>query len=363
VPRRKIKAKRQVEWLSILDENAELDKDVEPDIDKDRLAEMHRAMLRARRFDERLLQLQREGRIGTFAPVKGQEAAQVGAVASLRPDDWMVPAFRETAAMLWRGIPMEEILLYNAGFNEGGAVADDQYTLPIAIPVATQIPHAVGLAYAMKLRGEDRIAMTFFGDGATSEGDFHEALNFAGVYRTPTVLVCQNNGWAISTPRSRQTRSETLAEKALAYDVPAMQVDGNDLLAVHAAAAEAVERARGGDGPTMIECLTYRMSVHTTADDPSKYRSDEEVEAWARRDPIERLQRYLMRRKLLNKKKIESLEHEISEEIKKAWEKVQERIDDAGGSLQVMFDYHYAVMPGGLRAQREALSGGMDAKD
>lgn len=339
--RKKLKPERKVEYLSVLDAKGRFDKDVAPDVDDELVARMYRAMRRARLFDERLLQLQRQGRIGTFAPVKGQEAAQIGAVATLNDDDWLVPAFRETAALLWRGISMSGMLLYNAGFNEGGAIPEDQYSLPIAIPVASQIPHAVGLAYAMKQREEERIAMTFFGDGATSQGDFHEALNFAAVLQTPTVFVCQNNHWAISVPRSRQTKSKTLAQKALAYDVPAIQVDGNDVFAVYAAAREAADRARDGDGPTMIECITYRMEVHTTADDPSRYRSDEEVAKWAKRDPIARLETYLIGEEILAKDGPDKIDAEIESEIDAAWKEAEKQI----GSIDApdeMFAHVYA---------------------
>jgi len=300
------------------------------------LCRMHREMLRARRFDERLLTLQRQGSIGTFAPVKGQEASQVGAVACLGDDDWMVPAFRETAAMLWRGTPMSRILLFNAGFNEGGAIPDESHDFPIAVPVASQLPHAAGIGYAARLRGDPVLAMTFFGDGATSEGDFHEAMNFAGVFELPVVFVCQNNQWAISVPRDRQTASRTLAQKAVAYGMPGIQVDGNDVLGVYSAASNAADRARDGKGPTLIECVTYRMAVHTTADDPDKYRDKEEVDEWAERDPIERLQRYLQARDLLGGDDVELLEAEIEEEIDDAWEET-----------------HYAELPPYLRRQRE----------
>lgn len=314
-------------------------------------------MLLARRFDERLLQLQRQGRIGTFAPIQGQEASQIGAAAVLRDDDWMVPSFRETGAAIWRGIPLGGILLYNAGYNEGGAISDKQFTLPIAIPVGSQIPHAAGIGYALKHQKSDNIAMAFFGDGATSEGDFHEALNFASVFETPNVFVCQNNQWAISIPRKRQTRSKTLAQKALAYEMPGLQVDGNDVLAVYVAAAEAADRARSGEGPTLIECVTYRMSVHTTADDPSRYRDDKEVEEWRKRDPIDRFQRYLKDRKLLSDGDIHDLEEEIEKRIDDAWKACAEQMDEIGDPAD-MFDHVYAEMPQHLREQRKSLENG-----
>jgi pyruvate dehydrogenase E1 component alpha subunit len=356
MPREPLKLEQQIEYLSILDEDGQLDEDLAPDIDDQVLLGMHRAMLLARRFDERMLTLQRQGKIGTFAPVSGQEAAQVGAMAALRDDDWLVPSFREFAAAIWRGTPLSAMLLYNAGYNEGAAVGEEAHELPIAIPVATQIPHAVGLGYAARYRETDEIAIVFFGDGATSEGDFHESMNFAGVFRTPTVFLCQNNQWAISVPREHQTHSRTLAQKALAYGVPGIQVDGNDVLAVYAATREAAERARGGDGPTLIECVTYRLSVHTTADDPSKYRDEEEVEKWRARDPIPRLQGYLEARGLLDEGVVGDLEKEIEEQIDGAWQEAQARMDEHDDPLAI-FEHVYAEAPPYLEAQREAMAG------
>ena len=354
MPREEIDLRYRVDCLSILDQDGKVDEDLMPDVSDELLRAMHRSMLVARRFDERMLKLQRQGRIGTFAPVSGQEAAQIGATAALREDDWFVPAFRETAAAIWRGTPLSAILLYNAGYNEGGAVPEGAHDLPIAIPVATQIPHAVGLGYAARYRKTDQVAITFFGDGATSEGDFHEALNFAGVFATPTLFLCQNNQWAISVPREHQTHSKTLAQKALAYGVPGIQVDGNDLLAVLAATREAATRARAGDGPTMIECVTYRLSLHTTADDPSKYRSDEEVEEWRRREPIPRLQRYLRDRGLLDDAEVDDLEEAVAKEIDDAWQQARQAMEGLGDPADI-FDHNYAELPRHLREQRDAM--------
>ncbi len=207
-------------------------------------------MLLGCRFDERLLDLQRQGRVGTFAPITGQEASQLGAVSVLRPTDWMAPSFRETAAELWRGRTMESVLLSYGGFNEGGRAGEGSCTLPVAIPVGSQVLHAVGIAWAIGYRKKDDAAMTFLGDGGTYQGDFHEGMNFAGVFQSPVTFVCQNNQWAISVPRSKQTRAQTLAQKAVAYGMPGIQVDGNDILAVYTSAKEAVDRARSGGGPT-----------------------------------------------------------------------------------------------------------------
>ncbi len=352
MPRTVVDLPHEVEHLSILDEDGRVDEDLFPDLADDTLVELHRTMVRARRFDQRLLQLQRQGRIGTFAPVEGLESAQNGAVSSLREEDWVIPSFRETAAAIWRGTPLAALLLYNAGYNEGAEVPEGGRDFPITIPVASQIPHAVGISYGAKYRGSDEVALVFFGDGATSEGDFHEALNFAGVQRTPTVFLCQNNQWAISVPLEKQTRSKTLAQKALAYGVPGIQVDGNDVFAVHEATREAVERARSGEGPTMIECLTYRMSLHTTADDPTRYRSEEEVEKWAARDPLPRLREFLEDRELLDEDRVESLEDEVEEEIDAAWEEADERIGDLGDPRE-MFDHVYAERPPYLEEQLE----------
>lgn len=364
MPRGKIDLEVGIETLSILDENAKLDEALDPGLDDELLRTLHRAMLRARRFDERMLKLQRQGRIGTFAPIKGQEAAQIGAVAALEDEDWLVPAFRESGAALWRGAPMSGLLLYNAGYNEGGRIRAGQNDLPIAIPVASQIPHAVGIGYAMRLRGDARVALTFFGDGATSEGDFHEGLNFAAVTAAPVVFVCQNNHWAISTPTTRQTRSRTIAQKAIAYGMPGIQVDGNDVLAMVVATDEAVRRARAGDGPTLIEAVTYRMEVHTTADDPKRYRGEDEVAAWAKRDPIARFQRYLKDKGVLGDDDIDALEEEIAGEIQQAWddaEKTMAELDDAPGE---MFEHLLDTMPPELAAQREAfLAARKEGKD
>jgi pyruvate dehydrogenase E1 component alpha subunit len=349
MPRTRLEPRFQVEYLSILDSEGNLDAALEPDLPEEDLKRLYRAMVLGRRLDERMVRLQRQGRIGTFAPVKGQEASQLGTVACLRPSDWTVPSFRESAAMIWRGWPIEKLLLFFSGHLEGGQPAPDQHDLPVTIPVATQIPHAVGLAYAAQYRGDDAVVMTFFGDGATSEGDFHEALNFAGVWHVPIVFVCQNNQWAISVPLKKQTHSRTIAEKALAYGFPGIQVDGNDVLAVYAAGREAVERARNGDGPTLIECVTYRLGVHTTADDPTKYRSAEEVAEWERKDPLTRFGTYLQKRNLLE----EGLEERVAAEIAEAVARF-EALPPA--DALTMFDHVYGELPAHLRAQRDSLA-------
>lgn len=352
MPRKKISIPDKIEYLSILNEKSELDKKLEPDISDDLLLKLHRTMLLARKFDERLLSLQRQGRIGTFPPISGQEAAHLGAVAALRPTDWMVPAFRETAAEIWRGRTLESVIIYNNGYNEGAAIPEDRYDLPISVPVGSQILHAVGLGWAAKYRQKDDVAMAFFGDGATSEGDFHEGLNFAAVFQAPVVFVCQNNHWAISIPLSKQTRSKTLAQKALAYGMPGIQVDGNDILAVFAAAREAVELARSGGGPTLIECVTYRLMMHTTADDPKRYRTDKEVEQWKKRDPLPRFQNYLIRKGLLTEDKIAKAEAEVVQEIQEAVDRAEKQMKELGDPVH-MFAHLYAAMPPYVEEQKK----------
>jgi pyruvate dehydrogenase E1 component alpha subunit len=332
MPKKEIELTHRVQYLSILDAEGNLDEELEPDIDQALLIKIHRVMLLSRRFDERMLSLQRQGRIGTFGPIKGQEAAQLGAVAALEEKDWFVPSFREMGAEIWRGKELVNVLLAYGGFNEGGAMPEDSTNLPLAIPVATQIPHAVGIGYGLKYRQQDRVVMAFFGDGATSEGDFHEALNFAGVFQTPVIFVCQNNQWAISLPRSKQTRSETLAQKALAFGFAGIQVDGNDVLAVYA------------------------------ADDPKRYRKDEEVQEWEKRDPLERFQKYLTNKDILSKEKIDALEEEIKEEIQEAVKNYENRMKVLKDPLN-MFDYIFDELPAYTREQKEELCSELKEND
>src|SRR5215467_13129383 len=349
MPRTLIEPQFPTERLSILDGDGKLDAKLDPKLAPNDLKRLYRAMVLGRRLDERMLRLQRQGRIGTFAPIKGQEASQIGSAFTLRPTDWMVPSFRETAAMLLRGWPIARILLLFAGYLEGGQPAPDQRDLPVTIPVATQLPHAVGLAYAAQYKEDDAVVMAFCGDGATSEGDFHEALNFAGVWHVPLVFIVQNNQWAISVPLKKQTHSRTIAQKALAYGLPGLQVDGNDVLAVYAASREAVERARADGGPTLIECVTYRLGVHTTSDDPTKYRSDAEVAMWEQKDPLTRFKAYLEKRNLVD----EGLEQRVDDEIADAVRRFEAT---PPADPLVMFDHVYAELPPDLAAQRDAMA-------
>lgn len=255
--------------------------------------ELYSQMVEARTYDTKSMAMQRQGRLATYAPFRGQEAAQIGAAAALRSDDWVVATYRDAALNWMAGYPWRLLIAGRTGHEAGGHPPEDVNVLPPSITVGGHMIHAVGLAWAEKLRGSDRIALTSFGDGATSEGDFHEAMNFAAVYATPTVFLCQNNGYAISYPTSEQTKADSIAAKAEGYGMPGVRVDGNDVAAMVAATHEAAARAREGGGPSLIEAVTYRMGPHTTADEPGRYRDDSEVSEWEERDPLERIRRLL----------------------------------------------------------------------
>jgi pyruvate dehydrogenase E1 component alpha subunit len=342
-----------VEQISILDADGSLDTQLEPDIPRDDLKRLYRTFILARRFDERMLRLQRQGRIGTFGPTRGHEAAVLGSVYALRQSDWLVPYYREWAAYMWRGWPLDNLILYYAGYAEGMRVPDGNRDLPLCIPIASQLPHAVGVAYAARYKGEDAVGLAYLGDGASSHGDCQEAMNFAGVFQVPLVFLLLNNQWAISLPRSRQTHARTLAQKATAYGFPGVQVDGNDLLAVYVATREAVERARAGGGPTLVEAVTYRLSMHTTADDPTKYRDEAEVKAWEAKEPLPRFRRYLERKGLIDEQSHAAIEAEVDAEIRGAIERAEARMQP---NLLDVFEHVYAERPAHLEAQRGELT-------
>ncbi len=341
-----------IEHVSILDEAGNFDdklgRDLIPVADVVRLYE-HMSI--CRHFDEVAFKLQRSGRMGTYPENRGQEAASLGAAYVLRPDDWMVPCYRENTGLFWRGLPMEYILLHWMGDERGNKIPENLAMTPQAIPIGTQMLHAVGLAWASKYRGEDRIACTFFGDGATSEGDSHEALNFAANLDIPVVFLCQNNGWAISVPTKIQCSAPTVAQRGLAYGMHSVQCDGNDLFAVAKVVREAAELARTENRPTFIEALTYRLGDHTTADDARRYRDQAEVDAWKKRDPLLRLRVYLVERKLWDDAKEESLAGRAKKEVSATVRRTEEiaepdRID--------MFDSLYAKLWSDLEAQRSS---------
>ncbi|HEX6302009.1 MAG TPA: pyruvate dehydrogenase (acetyl-transferring) E1 component subunit alpha [Acidimicrobiia bacterium] len=286
----------------------------------DEMKALYADMVEARAYDSKSIAMQRQGRLATYAPFRGQEAAQVGAAAGLENDDWVSGTYRD-AALNWRaGFPWELLILGRTGDERGGEVPEGINVLPPSITVGGHMIHAVGLAWAEKLSGSNRIALTSFGDGATSEGDFHEAMNFAAVYQTPTVFFCQNNGFAISYPTSEQTRSESIAVKADAYGMPGIRVDGNDVVAVLVAVREAAVLARSGSGPSLIEAVTYRMGPHTTADDPARYREADEGEEWEEKDPLSRVQKLLERHGTWTEQWQAGLEEQASQRIERAVE-------------------------------------------
>jgi TPP-dependent pyruvate/acetoin dehydrogenase alpha subunit len=308
---------------------AAADRAAVPAIEPAVLREMYRGMLRGRLLDERMMTLQRQGRIAFYAEARGQEAAVVGAVAAVAPTDFVVPAHREIAAALYRGLPLRAVIAQILG--NGNDISKGQQMpvhpaapralnfLPPSSCVATQLPQAAGFAWAAKMQKKPMVVLAFLGEGATSAEDFHTGMNFAAVYRAPVVFLCENNGWAISTPAAQQTASETFAVKALAYGMPGVRVDGNDVLAVYAAAREAAERARRGDGPTMIEAVTYRAGAHSTSDDPARYRDEADEAAWGGKDPLPRFAAWLAAEKVLDGAASETMRAAIDEEIREAF--------------------------------------------
>ncbi len=278
------------------------------------------AVARARHFDERAVVLQRQGRLGVYAPYRGQEAAQVGTAMALGPQDWLVPSYRESAAALTHGLPLSQLVLYWRAHAEGWRYPADVRVLPFYIPIATQLPHAVGLAVAGRFQREPWVVMVYVGDGGTSEGDFHEALNFAAVYRAPVVFVVQNNGWAISVPTERQMGNVRVADRALGYGMPGVRVDGNDYVACLVTARAAVARAGAGDGPTLIEAVTYRLAPHTTSDDPQRYRDEAETARREAEEPLGRLRTVLAARGLWAAKREAEFMAELDEELDAALE-------------------------------------------
>jgi pyruvate dehydrogenase E1 component alpha subunit len=324
------------------------------------LADLYRAMVLTRAFDAKAVALQRTGRLGTFASSLGQEAVAVGIGAAMAGDDVLLPSFREQGAQFLRGVTMTELLLYWGGDERGSDFAGPRQDFPICVPVGTHGPHAAGVALAFQLRGEARAAVCVIGDGATSRGDVYEAMNFAGVRKLPLVFVVNNNGWAISVPRARQSAAETLAQKAVAAGFPGEQVDGNDVIAVRAALEEALARARAGGGPTLVEALTYRLSDHTTADDATRYRDDAEVSARWKEEPLARLRAYLVEAGSWGKEDEEALLADCDGQVEAA---VEAYLATAPLPPQSMFDHLYAELPRELEAQRRALVRTLDEKD
>ncbi|PSQ38855.1 pyruvate dehydrogenase (acetyl-transferring) E1 component subunit alpha [Halobacteriales archaeon SW_12_71_31] len=351
--------------VQVLDDAGRVLEDAEvPDLDDETLVEMYAQMRLARRFDERAVSLQRQGRMGTYPPLSGQEGAQIGSAHALDDDDWMFPSYREHGAALVKGMSLRRTLLYWMGLEKGNDAPEETNLFAVAVPIATQIPHATGAAWASKLRDEEeRAFLCYFGDGATSEGDFHEGLNFAGVFDVPAVFFCNNNQWAISVPRERQTASATLAQKAEAYGFEGVQVDGMDPLATYKVTREAVEKAKDPDGaanealgsatrPTMIEAVQYRFGAHTTADDPTVYRDDEEVERWKQKDPIPRMETFLRDTGRLDDESVAAIEDRIEERVAEA---IDEAEAAAAADPAEIFEHVYEGMPKRLEEQLDYL--------
>ncbi|MBK9260279.1 MAG: thiamine pyrophosphate-dependent dehydrogenase E1 component subunit alpha [Polyangiaceae bacterium] len=344
--------------LRVLRDDGSADPETDPGMPADVLLRAYREMKRVRLIDTRMMLLQRQGRIHFAGECRGQEATPIATGLLLDPSDWVFPALRESAIMLVRGFALRSYIAQYFG-NAGDVLKGRQMPSHMSgravnqvawsSCMATQMPHAVGAAWAAKMRRDRTITVGFVGDGGTSEPDFHNALNFAGVFKVPCVLVCQNNHWAISVPAQRQTASATFAIKGRAYGVPSMRVDGNDVLAVYRVMRDAIQRARDGHGPTFIEALTYRMGAHSSSDDPTRYRSQNEVDTWAQRDPIGRLRRHLLHRGLLDDAQDAALEEGLMAEISAAVQEVEQLGPPPRESL---FDDVYAELPWHLAEQR-----------
>ena len=317
------------------------------------LIPLYRAMVLTRRFDAKAVALQRTGRMGTYPSSLGQEAVTVGLASAMEAQDVLLPSYRETGAQIWRGVSLEEILVYWGGDERGSDFAEPREDFPVSIPVSSQTLHAVGVAYAMKLRRQPRVAVAVLGDGATSKGDFYEAINIAGAWNVPAVFVVNNNQWAISVPREAQTAAQTLAQKAIAAGIPGEQVDGNDAIAVRHAVAQAVERAREENTPGLVEALTYRLSDHTTADSAKRYRDEDDVSAQWKYDPVARLRTFLGDAGAWTKADEERLIEEINQRVDaavEAYESMPPRPPES------MFDHLYAELPPAFAGQRSAVA-------
>ncbi|CAM3069373.1 pyruvate dehydrogenase (acetyl-transferring) E1 component subunit alpha [Filibacter tadaridae] len=311
--------------------------------------ELYYHMARIRAFDRKAINLQRQGRLGTYAPFEGQEAAQVGSALALQADDWVFPTYRDHGATITFGKSMTRTFLYWNGRVEGCVAPANRNIFPPAVPIATQLPHAAGAAWAEKRRGSKNAAIAYFGDGATSEGDFHEGLNFASVFKVPVVFFNQNNGYAISVPIEKQMNSETIAQKSVAYGMPGIRIDGNDCFAVYFETKKAFDYAKGGNGPTLIEAVTWRRGAHTTADDPSKYRSDELGKKIV--DPLTRIELFMKTYGYWDEEWIRATSEKLTNEIDRA---VEEMETFPPPKVEDVFNHVYAEMPAQLAEQKDA---------
>lgn len=354
--------------LRVLRRDGTLDPKLDPGLSEQEVLRLYRAMVEVRILDERLVALQRQGRIGFHIGALGEEAAIIGSVSVMRAQDWVFPCYREFGALLWRGCPLQRYIDNMFG-NENdpakGRQMPDHYTFrqgnfgSVSSPIGTQITQAVGVGWAAKIRRDPLACLVYFGDGATSSHDFHNGLNFAGVSKAPVVFFCRNNGWAISVPTEKQTASATFAIKGVAYGMPGVRVDGNDVFAVVRAVRDATARALRGEGPTMIEALTYRLSGHSTSDDPKAYRPDETLDPWRALDPIARMKQHLQATLGWSDANDKVLSEEIDAGVRAAIEQAEKT---APPQLPTLFDDVYAELPWHLREQRDELMQGPRAK-
>ncbi len=357
--------------LTIIEKDGKAAKDKDPNLSDAELKRVYKTMVTTRMMDERALNLQRQGGIGFYLQALGQEASHIGSALAMEDSDWFFPAYRQPGIMLLRGADLDDIVnewYGNDGDTSKGRQMPVHYSLrsinfvSISSPIGTQLSHAAGAAMAAKIRGDDTVFMTYCGDGGTSSNDFHSGLNFAAVYQSPCVFVVENNQWAISVPTSQQTASESMAAKATAYGIPGVRVDGNDILAVYRVCKEAVDRARKGGGPTLVETVTYRMGSHSSSDDAARYRDEEEYERWKERDPIDRFQKYLAKKKLWSQDWEDEFREQFKQDLQDAIDRARVRPKPAAATL---FDDVYMNPTKQLIEQREELLGleGPEADD
>jgi 2-oxoisovalerate dehydrogenase E1 component alpha subunit len=352
----------------VLDEEGRADPKKDPGLEAELVRRIYEAMVRTRIIDERMLTLQRQGRVGFHVGCRGEEACIIASAAALRDQDWIFPCYREMGALLWRGYPLERYLdnMYgNAADPVRGRQMPDHYTAKafrygsVSSPIGTQISQAVGFAWAGKMKREDMVVGVYFGEGATSSADFHTGLNFAGVYKAPVVFLCRNNLWAISVPSEKQTASASFAGKAIAYGIKGVRCDGNDVLAVYRTVHDAVERAARGEGPTMVEMMTYRLGGHSTSDDPKAYRLPDEVERWTKVDPLVRTKSHLEMIGAWDEKEENRLRTRVDAELKAA---IQASESKPSPEIDTMFDDVYGERPWHLEEQYQACASGPRAR-
>ncbi len=352
----------EIRYIQVVDEEGRVDTKLEPKMKKERVMQLYTTLIRLRTLEARMMTLQRAGRIGFYGGSVGQEATATGSAAALQPQDWVFPQYREPGAALIKGISMETLLyqfMSTAKDIGKGRQMPVHYGdravnfVTISSVVASQIPHGVGAAWAMRMRKANAVAMVYYGDGATSTADFHAGMNFAAVFRAPCIMWCNNNQFAISVPREKQTASKTLAQKAIAYGMEGLQVDGQDMISVYAAAKYAADKARKGDGPTMVESITYRVGPHSSSDDPSRYRPDSEVELWRKKDTLERMRHYLRHKKWYDEDEDAKL-HKLADEEVSAAIAAAERAGPP--SWETMLEDVYAEMPQHLQMQHDDLA-------